>query len=186
MSSPESVRLVVAGVAFVVGMGSFLFLSRRKPAGPRVPNAKERLLITSTWGSVRAMGLQEVGILFFKTLFEQQPGAIVLFNKFNKLDNVYESVPFKHHALTVLSTIDTAVSMLDDIENLAPVLKALGKAHLKYGVEPLHYDFIGTALLTTLDKGLGKAFTPEVEEAYTAMWGLVAATMKDRLYANES
>jgi hemoglobin-like flavoprotein len=44
-------------------------------------------------------------------------------------------------------------------------------------VLPEHYNWVGQALLTTLGLGLGDKFTPEVKEAYTTVYVLVAATM---------
>jgi nitric oxide dioxygenase len=41
-----------------------------------------------------------------------------------------------------------------------------------------HYDTVGAALLWTLEKGLGPAFTPETKEAWTAVYGLLASTMQ--------
>jgi hemoglobin-like flavoprotein len=40
-----------------------------------------------------------------------------------------------------------------------------------------HYDVVGAALLKTLSQGLGDDFTPAVREAWTGVYGLVAATM---------
>lgn len=37
---------------------------------------------------------------------------------------------------------------------------------------------VGAALLGTLDMGLGEKFTPEVKEAWTVVYGIVADTMK--------
>jgi hemoglobin-like flavoprotein len=42
-----------------------------------------------------------------------------------------------------------------------------------------HYDTVGAALLWTLEKGLGSAFTPEAKEAWTTVYGLLATTMKN-------
>ena len=48
-----------------------------------------------------------------------------------------------------------------------------------YGVADRHYDTVGEALLWTLEMGLGRAFTPEVKEAWTAVYGLLATTMRE-------
>ena len=40
-----------------------------------------------------------------------------------------------------------------------------------------HYATVGGALLLTLEQGLGDAFTPEVHEAWTAVYGLISRTM---------
>jgi hypothetical protein len=62
-------------------------------------------------------------------------------------------------------------------------VQALGRRHLAYGVRDEHYDTVGGALLWTLEKGLGEAFTPDVKEAWTVVYGIVARVMKDA--ANE-
>ena len=38
---------------------------------------------------------------------------------------------------------------------------------------------VGAALLSTLKKGLGENFTSEAREAWTAVYGVVADTMKE-------
>jgi hemoglobin-like flavoprotein len=42
-----------------------------------------------------------------------------------------------------------------------------------------HYDTVGAALIWTLEKGLGSAFTPEVKDAWTMVYGVLASTMKN-------
>jgi hemoglobin-like flavoprotein len=40
-----------------------------------------------------------------------------------------------------------------------------------------HYATVGGALIKTLREGLGDAFTPEVHDAWAAMYGIVSRTM---------
>jgi nitric oxide dioxygenase len=75
--------------------------------------------------------------------------------------------------------IATAVQGLHDLNTLVPQVKALGARHGGYGVEPEHYEIVGKALLWTLESGLGNAFTPEVRQAWTRVYALLAATMQD-------
>jgi hemoglobin-like flavoprotein len=75
--------------------------------------------------------------------------------------------------------ITAAVKGLDRLEQLVPVVQDLGRRHTGYGVQESHYETVGTALLWTLEMGLGRAFTPEVKEAWTAVYTLLATTMKD-------
>jgi nitric oxide dioxygenase len=42
-----------------------------------------------------------------------------------------------------------------------------------------HYDTVAEALLWTLEKGLGEAFTPETRQAWITVYGVLASTMKD-------
>lgn len=50
--------------------------------------------------------------------------------------------------------------------------------HAGYGVKAEHYATVGAALLWTLEKGLGEGFTPPVREAWSTMYGTVAAVMQ--------
>jgi hemoglobin-like flavoprotein len=47
------------------------------------------------------------------------------------------------------------------------------------GVRDRHYETVATALLWTLQQGLGKAFTTDVREAWATAYGVLATTMKD-------
>jgi hemoglobin-like flavoprotein len=67
---------------------------------------------------------------------------------------------------------------LDDLDALVPVVRDLGARHHGYGVRDEHYDTVATALLWTLEQGLGEAFTPETREAWVEVYGILAATMK--------
>jgi hemoglobin-like flavoprotein len=74
--------------------------------------------------------------------------------------------------------IATAVQGLHDLDKLVPQVKMLGARHTGYGVKPDHYAVVGQALLWTLERGLGNAFTPAAEQAWTRVYGLLAATMQ--------
>jgi hemoglobin-like flavoprotein len=78
-----------------------------------------------------------------------------------------------------MQMITAAVKGLDRLEQLVPVVQDLGRRHGAYGVQESHYETVGAALLWTLEAGLGKAFTPEVKDAWAAVYGLLATTMKN-------
>ncbi len=59
---------------------------------------------------------------------------------------------------------------------------ALAKEYVKYTVEPVHYTYVGNALLRTLDKGLGEQFTPELRDAWIEAYGTLAGIMKEAAY----
>ena len=60
--------------------------------------------------------------------------------------------------------LTTAVNNLRQWDAVAPHVKQLGLSHVGYGVKPADYDTVGTALIDTLEKGLGEAFTPPVRD----------------------
>jgi hemoglobin-like flavoprotein len=79
----------------------------------------------------------------------------------------------------LMEIIGTAVTNLGTLEKIIPAVQDLGRRHATYGVQPEHYDTVGTALLWTLRQGLGDAFTPPVEAAWTEAYTILATVMKD-------
>ena len=70
------------------------------------------------------------------------------------------------------------VDSLDQLDDLVPTLSELGARHVQYGVEDADYDTVGNALLWTLKKALKSEYTPETHEAWTAVYKLIADSMK--------
>ncbi|NPU92704.1 MAG: hemin receptor [Gammaproteobacteria bacterium] len=106
--------------------------------------------------------------LFYSNLFTADPALKPLFK-----GNMEEQ------GKKLMQMIGAAVGKLKDLDTLVPILQNLGKRHVGYGVKPSHYDTVGGALLLTLEQGLGDAFTPEVKEAWTVVYGIMAKTMID-------
>ncbi len=84
----------------------------------------------------------------------------------------------------LMQVIGMAVASLERIDTLVPKLHDLGRRHAGYGVTIEHYDVVADALLWTLEKGLGSQFTPEVREASTTIYGVLAQTMQAGGIAN--
>lgn len=142
-------------------------------------------LVQQSWAKTEALGMQTVGVLFFKRIFDIAPEALQLFS-FREEPNIYESEALKHHAISVLSTVGAAVAGLGDLQKLVPILEDLGKRHVNYGVKAEHYNIIGEALIDTLALSLGPAFTPEVKCEWMKVYSMVANTMKGDNYKVES
>lgn len=110
----------------------------------------------------------QAAALFYANLFEADPSLKPLF----KGDMVAQG-----HKL--MQMIGVAVGKLDNPGVLIPALQGLGRRHAGYGVQDQHYDTVGAALLKTLRQGLGAAWVPEVEDAWTEVYGVLAGTMKE-------
>ena len=70
------------------------------------------------------------------------------------------------------------VRTLDQPEELVAEVADLGRRHVGYGVQDDQYDSVGTALLWTLERGLGSAFTAEVRDAWTEAYLLCASIVR--------
>ena len=110
----------------------------------------------------------DAAALFYQRLFELDPSLQAMFR-----GSMIEQ------RKKLMQMLTAAVKGLDRLEQLVPVVRDLGRRHATYGVAEAHYDTVGAALLWTLEMGLGAAFTAETREAWTAVYGLLATTMKD-------
>jgi len=105
--------------------------------------------------------------LFYARLFELDPDLEQLFK-----GNLSEQ------GRKLMQMLALAVSSLDRMEQLLPVARSLGTRHVSYGVQDKDYDTVGQALLWTLRKGLGDAFTPDVEAAWSNVYAALASAMQ--------
>lgn len=122
-------------------------------------------LVKDSWAKVLPIS-DAAGKLFYANLFEAQPSLRALFK-----GNIDEQ------AVKLMQMVNVAVRKLDEPEVLLPALEQLGKRHLGYGVQLEHYDAVGSALLKTLEQGLGPDFTPPVKTAWTSVYGVMAQVM---------
>jgi hemoglobin-like flavoprotein len=106
--------------------------------------------------------------IFYGRLFELDPALRPYFK-----DDMAEQ------KAKLMTTLAFAVAGLKQPEKLLPAVRQLGRRHIGYGVQIGHYQTVGEALLWTLGQGLGDKFTPAVEEAWTAAYMLLAATMQE-------
>jgi len=60
---------------------------------------------------------------------------------------------------------------------LLPAVRNLAQRHQRYGGGDRHYLIVGSALLWTLERGLGDGFTPEVRDAWAAAYKVLSDTM---------
>jgi len=127
---------------------------------------KQVELVQGTWEQVVPIS-DQAAVLFYGRLFELDPDLKPLF-----------STDMKEQGRKLMTMITAAVRGLSDLGKLVPVVEDLGRRHVGYGVKDSHYDTVGAALLWTLEKGLGAAFTAEVKEAWATVYTILATTMK--------
>lgn len=78
----------------------------------------------------------------------------------------------------LIGMLATAVANLHQVEKIIPAVEDLGRRHVAYGVTAKQYEPVGAALLWTLEKGLGDAFTPPVKAAWTETYMTLAGVMR--------
>ena len=123
-------------------------------------------LVRSSFAQVAQIA-DAAGALFYRRLFELDPSLRPLFR-----GDLHEQ------GRKLIQMLGMAVAWLDRPDMLLPTIEALGRRHDVYGVKPRDYQTVGEALLWTLAEGLGEAFTPEVRDAWIAVFELISSAMK--------
>ncbi|WP_139320856.1 globin domain-containing protein [Saccharomonospora sp. CUA-673] len=85
----------------------------------------------------------------------------------------------------LVRAIVNILQSVDRPDDVAPYLVQLGRDHRKFGVQPHHYEAIGTALLAAVKRQLQDSWTPEVERAWAEAFTIVARSMQDAAEADE-
>jgi hemoglobin-like flavoprotein len=129
--------------------------------------SNQKRLVQETFAIIAPIA-DDAAALFYRRLFEIDPSLQQMFRG-----------DMREQRKRLMQMIAVAVKGLDRLEQLVPAVQDLGRRHAGYGVEDRHYDTVGAALLWTLQKGLGSAFTPDAKEAWATVYGILAATMKE-------
>jgi len=149
--------------------------------------------IARSWELVQAMGVEEVGESMLRHFFELQPDAEDLFTdpqvcakywdwdwSSNEHGNPAACVrpALRRLAARILNLVGCAVAGQHKAHKLMPALVQLGTRHVAYGAREEHVAPMGQALMAALGEWLGEeAFTPEVEHAWSVVYGFVSASL---------
>ncbi len=114
---------------------------------------------------------EQAAVLFYNRLFEVAPAVKAMF-----------PADLTEQRKKLMGTLAVVVNGLSNLESILPAASALAKRHINYGAKPEHYPVVGGVLLWTLEKGLGKAWTPEVAAAWTAAYGTLSGYMISEAY----
>src|ERR1700710_779797 len=116
---------------------------------------------------------EAAAVLFYDRLFEMAPSVRPLFPG-----------DLAEQRRKLMATLAVVVNGLSNLPSVLPAAGALAKRHIGYGARPEHYPVVGAALLWTLEKGLGDAWTPELAAAWTAAYGTLSDYMVGEGYGS--
>jgi hemoglobin-like flavoprotein len=114
---------------------------------------------------------ETAAVLFYDRLFEIAPQVRAMF-----------PADMTEQRKKLMAMLAAVVNGLANLESILPAASALAKRHLAYGARAEHYPVVGSALLWTLEKGLGEAWTPELAAAWTAAYGTLSGFMIAEAY----
>jgi len=131
---------------------------------------KQVMLLQQSFVNVAPIAGQ-VAIMFYDRLFELAPQVKVIF-----------PADMTEQRQKLMATLAVVVNGLSNLQSVLPAASALAKRHIAYGAKPEHYPVVGSALLWTLEKCLGDAWTPEVAEAWAVAYGTLSTSMIEQAH----
>jgi len=114
---------------------------------------------------------EQAAVIFYDRLFEVAPAVRLMF-----------PADMTEQRKKLMATLAVVVNGLGDLPSILPAASALAIRHVGYGAKAEHYPVVGAALLWTLEKGLGEAWTPDVAAAWSAAYGTLSGFMISEAY----
>jgi hemoglobin-like flavoprotein len=123
-------------------------------------------LVKKTWKILMGINPTIIGDAFYSKLFTDHPAIRKLFP--SDMNQQY---------IKLVDMLTSIIMNLDHLESVSEEIIAMSNRHTGYGVKPAHYEMVGSALLWTLQKGLGAEWSDDIENAWIACYQSLADTM---------
>jgi nitric oxide dioxygenase len=133
---------------------------------------RQIILVKKSWKLYRAIDPVIVGDVFYSKLFNDTPYLRSMFR-----------ISKEEQSQKLMDMLTQIVGRLDRLDELTEEICQLAIRHKGYGVKPAHYDQVGTALLWTLQQGLGTDWNEELGGAWNRCYHLLSDAMKKAAYS---
>ncbi len=130
-------------------------------------STESRVLIQRSWAKVVPIA-DLAADLFYEKLFARNPDIAGLF----------ERTDMNSQKNKLIHALSGVIASIEQLDNILPLLADLGQRHTGYGVEPVHYDDVGHALIETLETGLGEHWNNALKSAWCELYGIVSRIMQ--------
>jgi len=134
-------------------------------------NPDQQKLVRDSFAKVRPID-KTAASLFYDRLFELNPKLRPLFKG-----------DMEEQGRKLMAMLGLVVTDIHRLNKLVPAIRDLGRRHAAYGVSDSDYETVASALLWTLEKGLGDEFTDDTRRAWENCYSFLAMEMKSA--ANE-
>ena len=129
------------------------------------------------------MNIEQVELIR-NSLIQVRPIADQIAESFSA--SLFEVTPYLRKLFTgdmerqgtmLMTSLELAVSSLDEPDSILPSVKALGERHLSYGVKAEYYPLAKDSYLWALEKHLGDEFSPALKEAWIEAFDALVEAM---------
>lgn len=133
--------------------------------------SQETMNIIKSTAPVLAENGNTITTAFYKRMFKANPELLNIFNDANQSKGLQQGA--------LAQTVYAAAANIDNLQAIVPVVIQIGHKHRSLGVLPEHYPIVGYHLIEAIKEVLGEAATPEIIEAWTTTYGVLADVFID-------
>ncbi|MEH1017839.1 globin domain-containing protein [Micromonospora sp. CPCC 206060] len=123
--------------------------------------------LKASWARIEQLG-DQAPALFYAILFTLAPEMRSMF-----------PIAMNTQRDKFLSAMGHLVKNVNHEEQFRTFVSQLGRDHRRFEVFPHHYPVVGRALLATLERALGSAWTAQLADDWAAAYNMVAGLMVD-------
>jgi len=124
-------------------------------------------IVWDTWDTVKRVYSGRMPSSFYERLFKIDATIPALFRGTDLLEQGEKMVRM----------FEVVLGSRQPMSALRPILRRMGDRHAVLGVTPAHFASMRTALLSTIQVGLGSAYTKEVAAAWSSWYSALSAEM---------
>jgi nitric oxide dioxygenase len=127
---------------------------------------KQHIDIVKSTAPIIEQGGSAITDHFYARLFKENPELKNIFNMSNQ-----------HSGRQKVALFEAVLAYAKNIDNLSALKSAVARIankHTSFNIQAAHYDVVGHHLIETFRELLGKDFTPQIEEAWSEAYGVLA------------
>ena len=109
---------------------------------------------------------RNLAVKFYERFFEASPDARRLFPS-----------DMERQHLKLMDTIAALVGTLDNQALFQSIIAHTARQHARFGVTSSQLNAFGDALISSLEQQFGPAFTPELKQAWIALYAAIQTEM---------
>jgi hemoglobin-like flavoprotein len=158
---------------------------------------QEKKLLLACWEDLEQQEKYEqyvtdMGVIIFANLFAKFPPIFSMFERFNEDPDWIHNKQFLHHCKIFVNIIGSYIKLLDREEELFHHVQFLARQHIFFPLDKSHFDLAKVELLVALETHFKDKLNPELKEAWSHLYDLLAKIMVDtiepyrkKLYSDE-
>ncbi|XP_064602552.1 globin-3-like [Liolophura sinensis] len=160
------------------------------PTDPRLPlTARQVFKLKKSWKGIKR-NMELTGVEMFIRLFKINSDLKRLFSNFKDLDSedaLRENEALEKHALLVMSTMDEAISNIDNVDYVYDVLNRVGQSHGRFsGFVAELFQWMEIPFLESVQLTLGDRYSENMDVIYKITIKFILKTVQSGYSADIS